>query len=372
MSLRQVRLSCGQCCKHGAFKQAGVFDGCSTAAAIRRVVRVRRVCGEYAVVFGAVRCVSSTHTVSREELRAALRALSLPDDATDSDIKARFQELAKTSHPDVLHGSNPHSSSGAADPQRGGSRNADASQNEATAAENMRRGVDAYRLLRRYSSGERRMILSSFRDSDAHQRAQRVYEGRRRGHSQEPLGGSSGAQSGRGQSKTAQFNTFRERMERMREEAPPWNVADRQRRGARHALSFMFGPQGHSAKAAMDHIFSEYQRTGGLGDGPAGNTRRPQYPPGTFASTSAAFAPEAEAQYMRNRVKAQRAAVVDAAVGSRLVLGVLAFFLLAVACMVYATVSRRRVAQWKYYTTETPATYFISNGVGGEDKESGG
>ncbi|RNE99624.1 chaperone protein DNAJ [Trypanosoma rangeli] len=357
---------------HRALKHASVGDCCSTAAAVRRVVRVRRVCGECAVVFGALRCVSSTHTVSREELRAALRALSLPDGATDSDIKARFQELAKTSHPDVLHGVNPHSSSGDADPQRGGGGNMDASRNEATAAENMRRGVEAYRLLRRYSSAERRMILSSLRDSDAHQRAQRAYEGRRREQSQEPQGGDSGAQSGRGRNKTAQFNAFRERMERMREEAPPWNLADRQRRGARHALSFMFGSQGHSAKAAMDRIFCEYQRTGGLGDGPAGNTRRPQYPPGTFASTSAAFAPQAEVQYMRSREKAQQAAVIDAAVGSRLVLGVFAFFLLAVACMVYATVSRRRGAQWKYYTTETPATYFISNGVGEEGKEAGG
>ncbi|RNF07759.1 chaperone protein DNAJ [Trypanosoma conorhini] len=349
--------------------------GCSTAgAAIRGVVRVCGVGGEWAVTFGAARCASSTHAVSGEELRAALRVLALPDSATDDEIKARFQQLAKTSHPDVLHSDNPHKCSGDADPTRGGGGgNANVSRDESSAAENMRRGVEAYQLLRRYSSAERRMILAASRvDGDAQQRAQRAYEGRRREQRQETQGMDRGAQSGRGRSKTAEFNTFRARMERMRAEAPPWNLTDRRRRGTRHALSFMFGPQGHSAQAAMEHIFREYQRTGGLGDGAAGNTRFPQYPSGSFASTSAAFAPESEARYMQMRKRAQQAAVVDAAVGQRLVLGIFAFALFAVACMVYATVSRRRAAQWNYYATESPATYVVSKGVGGEGNGADG
>ncbi|EKF28027.1 hypothetical protein MOQ_008239 [Trypanosoma cruzi marinkellei] len=361
---------------YGSFKQVGMSGGRFTSAVIRRVVRGRGAERGCAVIFGSSRCIATKHTVSSEEIRAALRVFSLPDDATDSDIKCCFQKLAKTSHPDVLHRDNSHDHDNH-EKKYSGVHADNTSRNETTAADDMRRGVEAYRLLRQYSREERRMILSLSRaDGEAQQRAQRAYEGYRREQRQDTQDADNGTTSGRGRRPTAEFNNFRRRMEKMREEAPPWNVSDRRRRrGASHRLSFMFGPKSRSAQAAMDRLFREYQRTGGLGDGLGGDPGRPQYPPNSFASTSAAFSPEVELRYMQLRKQAERAAVVDAAVGYRLVLGIFVLVFFAFVCMVYATVSRQRVARRGYYTTEASATSTMTSGGGvgekghGEDKQ---
>ncbi|EAN89384.1 hypothetical protein C3747_139g65 [Trypanosoma cruzi] len=367
-----VVVHCGGIFMYGSFKHVGMGGGRFTSAVIRRVVRDRGAERECAVIFGSSRCTATKHTVSSEELRAALRVFSLPDDATDGDIKFCFQKLAKSSHPDVLHRDHSHDHGDHETKYSG--VNAETLKSETTAADKMRRGVEAYRLLRQYSREERRMILSLSRaDGEAQQRAQRAYEGQSREQRQGTQDASNGTTSGRGRRPTAEFNNFQRRMERMREEAPPWNVSDRRRRreGALNRLSFMFGPKGHSAQAAMDRLFREYQRTGGLGDGLGGDPGRPQYPPNSFASTSAAFSPEVELQFMQLRKQAERAAVVDAAVGYRLVFGIFALVFFAFVCMVYATVSRQRVARRGYYTTEASATSIMASEGGVGEKGHG-
>lgn len=258
---------------------------------------------------------STAHLV--EEIRQALRVLSLPDSASDAEVRDRFQSLAKSNHPDVLQGGTEESS---------------------VAEDKMRRGVEAYKLLRRFTEAERHALLKQrVQQEEETERGRRVYEG--------VVG-----RKGGGSRATFEFNKFEQRRREMRNEAPPWKVDNHPPRNQRRSfLFYVLGGAATDARVSAAEILREYRRTGHLAGG-----RFRDCCAGSFGSRapSGLFGANAD-EWARTRQRAERAQVVSAAFGRHIVAGVFAVTVFLLICMIFVAVKKQYAARGLYTSSES-------------------
>ncbi|KAH9599876.1 hypothetical protein LSM04_000371 [Trypanosoma melophagium] len=308
--------------------------------------------------------------VSSEELRSALRVLSLSDDATDADIKSRFQQLAKSSHPDVLHGvhanhnnNNNNNNNNHHHHHHHNNNNNNNNMNSAS-VEKMRKGMEAYRLLRRYTAEERAMILRVSRKmEDTRKRAERMYRGRPRSTVYESHNNNNNNNnSNNKRNSTAEFNNFQRHMEKMRENAPPWNVNEAAAISRAQSLNFIF----HTPHTNTNS--NTYNSN--INNSSNNNRRSSPYYHNVDMSFCGTFPGEMrEAQYTRIRRRYESLSIRDAitAVAARyqITLGVCLAVIIAVVIMAYTTLPERR----KEYLVIPPVSDGNSHEKGEHEKK---
>nr|CCC91854.1 putative chaperone protein DNAj [Trypanosoma congolense IL3000] len=255
---------------------------------------------------------SSSRAALAEELRCALRLLSLSDEATDVEVRERYQSIVKTSHPDVQQGGSPQAVAG---------------------GDKLHRCVDAYRLLRRHSEEERKSLLSSGKKHS--ERGQHIYEG---------IAGRYGS----GDTATARFNRFQQRQQEMRDAAPPWRVNNGpSRRKARGPWCYLFGATQRCARDAADELLREYRRTGHLLRSSPIREERPP-PPNFFSGDSE--------KWLKARERARRANLVTVAYGRHIIGAVFIVTIAAVTCLLWVVVKKCGIAQRLYVLKQPQLT----------------
>ncbi|KAG5486218.1 hypothetical protein LSCM1_07338 [Leishmania martiniquensis] len=197
------------------------------------------------------RCVSSGSLqhqqqpcVTASELLDALQTLGLSEDSTDLEVKRAFQAFAIQHHPDT--------SAASAVAQSTSGNSGGEGSSKAHAAERMRLGTEAYRLLRRIPYEVRQHILRGqgrsrggedgrsrgLRDGhfafteEEYAKVQRVYQGdwsRRRHRSGDAGEDLFDSRTEEGRRRIARLNEFQARLLQMRrrglrDDLPPWRV----------------------------------------------------------------------------------------------------------------------------------------------------
>lgn len=197
----------------------------------------------------ANRGAPQSHTVTAADLHAALRTLHLSESCTDAEVKRAFQAFAMLNHPDMKASALASSSSS--------SRTA-ADATPDGGAEAMRRGTEAYHLLRGVPFEARQRIFqeercgrsgggSRFRGphdnfnftAEEYAKAQRVYQGDRNRRRQRSSGGGGAIDdedlfdlnTEEGRRRAARFEQVKARIHEMRrvgrrDDLPPWRVED--------------------------------------------------------------------------------------------------------------------------------------------------
>ncbi|KAH8613939.1 hypothetical protein ERJ75_000752800 [Trypanosoma vivax] len=298
------------------------------------------------------RLISVESTATGVELRAALRCLSLADEASDTEIKNRYLEVVKRSHPDVVgnwekrHGKESASSGGTINKDKSGDK--------------IQQVVEAYQLLRRFSDAERRLILRQGREGSCDEavkgRGRRIYEGRPRASPRDC-----------GHSRTAEFNKSYEewtrrpgerQRENVRDKSPPWRVGDTGRarfRGSTLLLRALW-PLGSGAQAARERIGSQYKCTSTTPEKWNGDDadRVGSHWKSYLQSRNEFMAgcSEETAGEEKRRVKleeyAKKASLVDAAYGFYITVGILLFIAAIAILLILSTVARWRKARHQY------------------------
>ncbi|KAG5507206.1 hypothetical protein JIQ42_06612 [Leishmania sp. Namibia] len=219
-------------------------------------MRTRAVSRTVAATGCLHRCVSSGSSqhqqqdcVAASELRAALHTLGLGEDSTDAEVRRAFHSFALHHHPDT-------NAAFTAAQSASGKASSDSSS-EAHAAERMRLGTEAYRLLRKIPYEVRQHILRGQRRCEGGERGrfcgprgghfafteeeyakvQRVYQGdrrRRRHRGGRDKGSGDGedlfdTRTEEGRRRIARLNEFQARILEMRrrglrDDLPPWRV----------------------------------------------------------------------------------------------------------------------------------------------------
>jgi curved DNA-binding protein CbpA len=224
------------------------------------------------------------HTVTAADLRTALHTLDLHDDCTDADVKRAFRAFAMLHHPDMNAAVFSSSGSGDSESHSTGSSTASA------AGDVMRRGTEAYHLLRQTTYAVRQSILkeavqrgggagagrfqgpgSNFHFTEAeYAKAQRTYEGDRRRRRQRRQRRGEGGRGDDSDADLFDLNTPEGRRRASRFDELKSRIVEMRRRGRRDDL-----PPWRADEDASTKTSTAAFNAGAFGEGPSESQRPP-------------------------------------------------------------------------------------------------